>query len=236
MPVTVVRAVAAQLPAPWSGVRWDYVLFQNDEANAWALPGGKVGIYTGIFTPTEAAAMSAVYAFICAVFIYKDLGMKDVPKEDKAEVGQLLNAARNAITAALEEKQLALQNIADQKALEGIDLTLPARALPNGALHPITQGLVKAVPIFRRMGFALATGPEHGPSEVVNARRGSSPYLAAMANAAASHVAEQDDVHNGSVFHPATVVFSPAVAVAQALGLAHEHGTERAPVPDQKPA
>jgi 2-methylcitrate dehydratase PrpD len=31
-------------------------------------------------------------------------------------------------------------------------------------------------------------------------------------------VAEQDDVHNGSVFHPATVVFSPAVAVAQALG------------------
>jgi C4-dicarboxylate transporter DctM subunit len=37
------------------------------------------GIYTGIFTPTEAAAMSAVYAFICAVFIYRDLGMKDVP-------------------------------------------------------------------------------------------------------------------------------------------------------------
>jgi len=38
------------------------------------------GIYTGIFTPTEAAAMSAVYAFICAVFIYRDLGMKDVPR------------------------------------------------------------------------------------------------------------------------------------------------------------
>lgn len=38
------------------------------------------GIYSGIFTPTEAAAMSAVYAFICAVFIYKDMGLKDVPK------------------------------------------------------------------------------------------------------------------------------------------------------------
>jgi C4-dicarboxylate transporter DctM subunit len=38
------------------------------------------GIYTGLFTPTEAAAMSAVWAFICAVFIYKDLGMKDVPR------------------------------------------------------------------------------------------------------------------------------------------------------------
>jgi 2-methylcitrate dehydratase PrpD len=66
--------------------------------------------------------------------------------------------------------------------------------------------------------FALATGPEQGPSEVINARRGSSPFLAAMANAAASHVAEQDDVHNGSVFHPATVVFPAALAVAQQIG------------------
>ena len=38
------------------------------------------GIYSGIFTPTEAAAMSAVYAFIVAVFVYKDLKWKDVPK------------------------------------------------------------------------------------------------------------------------------------------------------------
>jgi C4-dicarboxylate transporter DctM subunit len=38
------------------------------------------GIYTGIFTPTEAAAMSAVYAFIVAVFVYRDLGIKDVPR------------------------------------------------------------------------------------------------------------------------------------------------------------
>ncbi|SIQ71701.1 C4-dicarboxylate transporter, DctM subunit [Aromatoleum tolulyticum] len=38
------------------------------------------GIYTGIFTPTEAAAMSAVYAFFVAVFVYKDLRMSDVPR------------------------------------------------------------------------------------------------------------------------------------------------------------
>ena len=38
------------------------------------------GIYSGIFTPTEAAAISAVYAFIVAVFVYKDMGLKDVPK------------------------------------------------------------------------------------------------------------------------------------------------------------
>jgi C4-dicarboxylate transporter DctM subunit len=38
------------------------------------------GIYAGIFTPTEAAAMSAVYAFIVAVFVYQDMGLKDVPR------------------------------------------------------------------------------------------------------------------------------------------------------------
>ncbi len=38
------------------------------------------GIYSGLFTPTEAAAMSAVYAFVIAVFVYKDLRMSDVPK------------------------------------------------------------------------------------------------------------------------------------------------------------
>jgi C4-dicarboxylate transporter DctM subunit len=38
------------------------------------------GIYTGAFTPTEAAAMSAVYAFIVAVFVYKDMKLSDVPR------------------------------------------------------------------------------------------------------------------------------------------------------------
>ena len=69
--------------------------------------------------------------------------------------------------------------------------------------------------------FIESMGPserEPGPSEVLIHRRGSSPLVAAFANAAASHFAEQDDVHNGSVFHPATVVFPAALAVAQALG------------------
>jgi C4-dicarboxylate transporter DctM subunit len=38
------------------------------------------GIYTGSFTPTEAAAVSAVYAFVIAVFVYKDMSLKDVPR------------------------------------------------------------------------------------------------------------------------------------------------------------
>jgi 2-methylcitrate dehydratase PrpD len=75
--------------------------------------------------------------------------------------------------------------------------------------------------------FAAAMGPQPalgcdtpaaGPSEVIVSRTRTSPYFAAMANAAASHVAEQDDVHNASVFHPATVVFPAALATAQALG------------------
>lgn len=38
------------------------------------------GIYGGIFTPTEAAAVSAVYAFLVAVFVYRDIGLRQVPK------------------------------------------------------------------------------------------------------------------------------------------------------------
>ena len=38
------------------------------------------GIYGGIFTPTEAAAVAAIYAFLIAVFVYRDIGMKQVPK------------------------------------------------------------------------------------------------------------------------------------------------------------
>ena len=38
------------------------------------------GIYGGIFTPTEAAAVSAVYAFLVAIFVYRDIGWRDVPR------------------------------------------------------------------------------------------------------------------------------------------------------------
>ena len=66
-----------QPKASW-GERWD-----SFRKSVWGLLLIVVvmgGIYTGIFTPTEAAAMSAVYAFICAVFIYRDMGLRDVPK------------------------------------------------------------------------------------------------------------------------------------------------------------
>jgi 2-methylcitrate dehydratase PrpD len=66
--------------------------------------------------------------------------------------------------------------------------------------------------------FARQMGPQDGPSEVLISRRRSTPLFAAMVNAASSHFAEQDDVHNGSVFHPAAVVFPAALAVAQSIG------------------
>lgn len=64
--------------------------------------------------------------------------------------------------------------------------------------------------------FAAGMGPIEGGSEILISRRRTTPLFAAMVNAAASHVAEQDDLHNGSVFHPGTVVFPVALAVAQA--------------------
>lgn len=76
-----------------------------------------------------------------------------------------------------------------------------------------------ARPVESLAKFWLSQGPASGPCEVLIHRRGSSPLVAAAINAAASHFAEQDDVHNGSVFHPAAVVFAPALAVAQARGL-----------------
>jgi len=46
----VVNALVAQLPAQYRGVRWETALMVDKEPNAFALPGGKVGVNTGIFT------------------------------------------------------------------------------------------------------------------------------------------------------------------------------------------
>jgi 2-methylcitrate dehydratase PrpD len=72
----------------------------------------------------------------------------------------------------------------------------------------------------QNMGGFNATNP--GSAEILITRSSSSPFLATLANAAASHVVEQDDVHNGSVFHPATIVFPAALATAQSIGASGE--------------
>ena len=61
------------------------------------------GIYGGIFTPTEAAAVSAVYAFVIAVWVYKDIKLRDVPKvllSSAAMSAMLLYIITNAVMFA----------------------------------------------------------------------------------------------------------------------------------------
>ena len=86
--------------------------------------------------------------------------MRDVPKEQKREVGQKLNEVRTAITELLESRGAELTALRDARQFDSIDVTLPGRALPLGGLHPLSLVLDEAVQILRRMGFALAEGPE----------------------------------------------------------------------------
>ena len=83
-----------------------------------------------------------------------------------------------------------------------------ASALASEGAHPI--------PLFER--YAQKMGPSSGPAQVIVNGTGTSAYFAALVNAASSHLVEQDDLHNCSVLHPATVVFPAALAAAQDLG------------------
>jgi 2-methylcitrate dehydratase PrpD len=76
----------------------------------------------------------------------------------------------------------------------------------------------RPVETIARFARQAGGGSPDDPSEILIDRGRTTPYFAAMVNGAASHFAEQDDVHNGSVFHPATVVFPVALALAQAKG------------------
>jgi phenylalanyl-tRNA synthetase alpha chain len=86
--------------------------------------------------------------------------IKDVPAESRPAFGQWLNRARQTVSEALEAKTAVLQAEADRRAFAQIDPTLPGRAVHSGALHPLTQIRAEAIGILRRMGFALADGPE----------------------------------------------------------------------------
>ncbi|SDM03959.1 MmgE/PrpD family protein [Pseudomonas indica] len=72
------------------------------------------------------------------------------------------------------------------------------------------------IPLFER--YAERMGPADGAARILVSGRGTSAYFAALVNAASSHLLEQDDLHNSSVLHPATVVFPAVLAAAQDLG------------------
>lgn len=86
--------------------------------------------------------------------------MRSLPNEDKPKLGAALNTARQAISTALETSKQRIQDAADATSIEGIDVTMPPRELPVGSLHPLTLVKDRAIQILRRLGFALADGPE----------------------------------------------------------------------------
>jgi phenylalanyl-tRNA synthetase alpha chain len=86
--------------------------------------------------------------------------MKTLSKEERPLVGKLLNETRNAVTAELKQTSERLRAAQEANALADIDISMPGTVTEIGALHPLTQMLDRAIAIFRRMGFALAEGPD----------------------------------------------------------------------------
>jgi phenylalanyl-tRNA synthetase alpha chain len=86
--------------------------------------------------------------------------MKTLGKEERPVVGKLLNQARNALTAALDQREEKVRVEKESEALSTIDISLPGTPHEIGTLHPLTQMWQHSIEIFRRMGFALADGPD----------------------------------------------------------------------------
>jgi phenylalanyl-tRNA synthetase alpha chain len=86
--------------------------------------------------------------------------MKTLSKDEKPVVGKLLNEVRNALGAAIEERAASFRAQKESEALAKVDVSLPGTPRKIGALHPLTQMWQRSIEIFRRMGFALADGPD----------------------------------------------------------------------------
>jgi len=85
--------------------------------------------------------------------------MKNVPNEQKKEFGQILNAFK----IVAEEKMMQLQEALGDSGEQGganFDFTLPGDPIPVGTRHPLNLVRNQMVSIFKRLGFAVAEGPE----------------------------------------------------------------------------
>ena len=89
-------------------------------------------------------------------------GMGALSKEDRPRIGQIVNEARQALEALLEEKkgQLSATEMENRLASERIDVTLPGRETPLGHLHPLTVTMNRIKSIFMSMGYSVEEGPE----------------------------------------------------------------------------
>lgn len=83
-------------------------------------------------------------------------GLKDLPEDERREVGALANQIRDALTALFDSADGA----ADQQAATKFDFTLPGRPRPRGVRHLITRTMEEVIEIFYGMGFEIADGPE----------------------------------------------------------------------------
>jgi phenylalanyl-tRNA synthetase alpha chain len=86
--------------------------------------------------------------------------MKSLSKEERPVVGKFLNEARTSVTAAITKASENLRSANEARELANIDISLPGTTTELGTLHPLTQMLDRGIQIFRRMGFALAEGPD----------------------------------------------------------------------------
>lgn len=86
--------------------------------------------------------------------------MKALAKDERPVVGKLLNEARIAVTAALEQRGENVRAEKESDALATIDISLPGTPHEIGSLHPLHRMHERGIQIFRRMGFALAEGPD----------------------------------------------------------------------------
>ena len=136
------------------------------------------GIYTGIFTPTEAAAMSAVYAFVIAVFVYKDLSLKDIPRvllNSASMSAMLLYIITNAVLFSfLLTNENIPQSLASWMTEQGMGIITFLIAvnilllLAGNFMEPSSIMLIFA-PILFPMAMALGIHPVHfGIIMVVN--------------------------------------------------------------------
>jgi phenylalanyl-tRNA synthetase alpha chain len=84
--------------------------------------------------------------------------MREVPKEQKKEVGQALNEIR--LFAESGHAEAIERTAGERSSAPGIDVTLPARTLYVGHEHPIMRAKGRIEEIFTRMGFSIALGPD----------------------------------------------------------------------------
>ena len=114
----------------------------------------------GAKTPIELDTARVKYLGRAGLISKLSESMRDVPKEERPRLGKLLNEVRLTLSAAFEDRVEAFAAQDDVSAIEDIDETLPGTPLRIGSLHPLTQLQDRAIQVFRRLGFALAAGPD----------------------------------------------------------------------------